>query len=111
MYTYLKVDQRNSIGVAEFATTYLPTDDADAYINFMRDKKFPTHAVTKDTNEIKTKLRIRNLKFHSGIKINGPAEKLAELVSFESIESPADEYGEKQTWTLVTIKDQVTSEA
>lgn len=110
LYTYLKVDQRSTIAVSDFATTYLPPSDADVYINFMREKKFPTHAVTKDTNEIKTKLRNRNLKFHSGIKINGPAEKLAELVSFESIESPPDESGMRHIWTVVTVKDQMANE-
>lgn len=81
LYTYLKVDQSNTIQVASFADTYITDEEVkDDYIEFMENKNFPTTTVVKDLNLIKGQLKQRKVNFSSQIKIIGPADTFNELV-------------------------------
>lgn len=95
LYSYLKVSQSNIINVVEFAEQYLEQEQRDNFANFMYDKGFPERAVNKDITYIKYKLRRRNLKFTSDVKISAPSDEFEDLVNIA---------GSDNGRTLVSIK-------
>ncbi len=80
LYSYLKTSQQSTIRVNTFAEEFLPVENRDAYSNFMTQKDFPGHAITKDLTHLKGKLRRRKINFTSKIKLEGPADEFNNLV-------------------------------
>lgn len=80
LYTYLKISRGTSIQVAEYAQSYLQPSLRDNYQNHMSKKEFPAHAIRKDITYLKNKLRRRNIKFTSDVKLNAPTENFEELI-------------------------------
>ena len=102
LYTYLKGDQNKVIRVAEYAKNYLPIELRDPYQQFMTKKDFPTNAVPKDLAYLKSKLRRRQLKFTSDVKINAPMDNFGELVKIREREEGR---------TIIAIEGHVESES
>lgn len=70
-----------SVSVADFAKTHLSTQDGSKYVAYMEKSKFPTHAITKDTEYVKNKLRRRQkINFTTGVQISTPADRVKDLV-------------------------------
>lgn len=70
-----------SVSVADFAKAHLPAQDATHYVAYMEKSKFPAHAITKDTEYVKTKLRRRQkITFTTGVQISTPADQVKDLV-------------------------------
>ncbi|MCY1672135.1 nucleoid-associated protein [Novosphingobium sp. SL115] len=105
LYTYLKVDQRPTIQVQQFADDYMPPDMTDNYTNFMRGQKFPTRAIDKDLSEVLGSLRQRRVRFDRRLTLVGPPDAFADLVEIESIHT---ENG--RVATLITIKGGIESQ-
>jgi len=81
LYTYLKIDRGGTVKTTEFADRFFNNDELkENYQKFMREKKFPGRAITKDLTYLKNKLRRRSMFFTSNIKITGPAESFSENV-------------------------------
>ena len=110
LYTYLKVDQRPSIQVNSFSTTYLPPDSQDDYRTFMKNKKFPLTAVPKDTAELKSQLRKRRITFPGSIELSGPPESFKDLIKIKTIVPDAGDGGSPNRWTQITVKDAIRSQ-
>lgn len=70
-----------SLSVADFATTHLSAQDGPRYVTYMEKSKFPAHAITKDTEYVKNKLRRRQkITFTTGVQISTPADQVKDLV-------------------------------
>lgn len=80
LYTYLKVDNRQTIEVSEFAGDYLDKAVRDDYAYYMKRKSFPESAVAKDTRLISRKLTRRKLTFSGDVKLTAPSARFSELV-------------------------------
>lgn len=87
LYTYLKIDQSNTIQLSDFADKYMSDTDnlKDDYLDYMEGKNFPTTVIVKDLKLIKNKLRQRKVNFSSNVKIIAPAESFNELVEVLSV--------------------------
>lgn len=99
LYSYLKLDQGNTIQASRFAQTYMEQNLADDYIQHMRQSGFPAGAVAKDLTEIAGMLRFRKLRFPRAITLSGPPDAVRDLVSVDTV---AGEGG--ATWTQITIR-------
>lgn len=70
-----------SVSVADFAKTHLNATDGPKYVTYMDKSKFPQHAITKDTEYVKSKLRRRQkITFTTGVQISTPADHVKDLV-------------------------------
>jgi hypothetical protein len=109
LYTYLKVDQAQTVQVSAFAQSYLADAHMkDTYDAFMKSRQFPTNAVHKDLVEVAPHLKQRKIRFSSDIRLTAPADKFEELVTMEVIDAVSQ--GEGQKWTRITIRDRITSQ-
>lgn len=74
----LRSDLRSNVqtlSVSEFAKTHLSPELGKQYAAYMAKTGFPTHAVTKNTEYVKSKLRRRRkVIFDSGVMITTPAD-------------------------------------
>ncbi len=95
LYTYLKTSQNTFIEVSEFANQYFNLNERDSYLEFMYSKGIPERAILKDISYIKYKLRRRNIKFTSNVRISAPSDQFNELVQIEQT---------NDNRTLVSIK-------
>lgn len=69
---------KQTLSVADFAATNLDAVKSAAYKNYMDKKGFPSHAVTKDIEYVKSRLKRRQkVVFSSGVMITTPADKLS----------------------------------
>lgn len=70
-----------SVSVADFATAHMNPQDGPKYVTYMETSKFPTHAITKDTEYVRNKLRKRQkITFTTGVQIFTPADQVKDLV-------------------------------
>ena len=77
-----------SVSVADFATAHLSKSDAPKYVAYMDKSKFPTHAITKDTEYVKSKLRRRQkIVFTTGVQITTPADTVNDLLKITQNEN------------------------
>jgi hypothetical protein len=102
--SYLRSNSQ-TIQAAEFADQFLPSDMADDYVNYMRENDFPTTAVSKELKDIAHQLKTRKITFRSAIKLQGPAEKMQELVTISKIAGEREADGTIPVWTQIVIKD------
>ncbi|WP_419403815.1 nucleoid-associated protein [Stenotrophomonas rhizophila] len=75
----LRVELRSTstiINVSDFAEANIENEDVrEAFVDFMDARHFPKHAVIKDVDYVKAKLRRpRKLTFTSGVKVTIPAD-------------------------------------
>jgi hypothetical protein len=105
LYSYLKLDQGNTVQTSRFADTYMPPAIADDYKAHMVRQRFPTSAIPKDTTEVLGVLRWRKLRFPRAITLSGPPDAIQDLVSVDTF--PGD--GGK-SWTQVTIRGELQSQ-
>lgn len=105
LYSYLKVDQSNTIQVSDFADRFMSPDMADEYKKEMLKQRFTTAAVAKDLSEVQGSLRLRRFRFPRSITLSGPAEAVRDLVSVSQI---AGDRGEE--WTQVTVRGRIESQ-
>jgi len=83
LYTYLKVDNTQTIGVADFAQRYLPDPVVrDSYTAFMQGKNIPMISFSKDMELLKGKLKSRKIKFTSDVYIYAPFDNFSENIQF-----------------------------
>lgn len=80
----LRADLRSNtahVSVADFAQAHMTVPDRAAYGTFMTNKGFPAHAVAKDTEYVKSRLRKRRkIMFTSGVTISTPPDDLRLVV-------------------------------
>lgn len=87
LHTYLKVNNKQTIQVSEFANDYLPTPEMrDKYIKHLEKSKVPMRAIIKDLSNIKKKLINRKLTFSSKVSIIAPSENFDDLIKIEKNE-------------------------
>jgi hypothetical protein len=79
LYTYLKINQTNTISTADFSDQYLP-ELKDNYQQYMEGKNFPANSITKDLSYLKNKLQKRRIRFSSNVKLEAPSDNFNELV-------------------------------
>lgn len=78
---------KQTISVKEFSDAHFESYMQDKYIAFMEKANISTHAITKDTEYIKSRLKRRQkIVFTSGVMISTPADK----ISLVTIEAPTD---------------------
>lgn len=78
---------KQTISVKGFSDDHLEPALQTKYIAFMAKANISTHAITKDTEYIKSRLKRRQkIVFTSGVMISTPADK----ISLVSIEAPTD---------------------
>lgn len=78
---------RQTIGVKRFSDDYLEPALQSKYLAFMAKSNISMHAINKDTEYIKSRLRRRQkIVFTSGVMITTPADK----ISLVSVEAPND---------------------
>lgn len=105
LYTYLKVDQGNTIQVSQFASRFLTPEMADEYESHMRQQRFPTTAVAKDLSEVRGSLKLRRFKFPRSITLSGPPDAVRELVALSPVVSD-----DGAQWTRITIRGRIESQ-
>lgn len=66
---------RNTLLVAEFARHNLSEREGAAYVGHMERSGFPQHAITKDVDYVKHRLRRRKVLFSNGVSIMVPPEE------------------------------------
>jgi len=80
LFDALRADLRSNsatISVGDFGAAHMNVPDRAAYTGFMAGKMFPTNAVAKDTEFVKSKLRRRRkILFTSGITVTTPPDDL-----------------------------------
>lgn len=109
--TYLKVDNSSSINTADFAETYFSDiDTQDAYTSFVREEGLPDTAFTKDIEHIESRLKFRQIRFRSNVKVTAPSEVFRNLVTFETIPGDPDETGAPSEWTRIIVKDRIAGQ-
>lgn len=86
LYSYLKVSQFNTVEISGFANEYLPPEFRDSYRETMVEKNVPEHAISKDLEYLKYKLRRRQIFFTSKVKIIAPQEGFDDLVEIREQE-------------------------
>src|SRR6266404_5662201 len=111
LYTYLKVDQSQTVELAAFSSQYLGLDLKDDYEAFMGQRAFPTIAVSKDTSDIQSYLRRRKLTFSRDIQLTAPPDAFRDLVRIRTIEGTPGKNGMKPMWTQITIQDRIRDQA
>jgi hypothetical protein len=76
----LRTDLRSNtahVSVTDFAQAHMVVADRVAYSAYMTNKGFPAHAVAKDTEFVKSRLRRRRrIMFTSGVTISTPPDDL-----------------------------------
>lgn len=75
-----------TLSVSKFAQTHLQSakDQAD-YVAYMQKSGFPAHAITKDVDYVKNRLRRRQKAyFTSGVVISTPADAFTNLLKFKN---------------------------
>ncbi|QIM48991.1 nucleoid-associated protein [Pusillimonas sp. DMV24BSW_D] len=88
-----------TISTSDFAQKYLEPAEADDYEQYMRNQAFPAHAIVKDTEYVKNKIkRRRKLVFSSKVIITTPSDG-EDLVMVEEA---------KDDTTIVTISGKLT---
>lgn len=74
-----------TLSVTNFAQTHLQSvkDQAD-YVSYMQKSGFPAHAITKDVDYVKNRLRRRQkVYFDSDVVISTPADAVKDLLKFK----------------------------
>jgi hypothetical protein len=78
---------KQTISVKGFSDDHLEPAMQGAYLTFMAKANISKHAITKDTEYIKSRLKRRQkIVFTSGVMISTPADK----ISLVSVEAPTD---------------------
>jgi hypothetical protein len=68
---------QQTLSVASFANLHLGATEIAQYSKFMEKKGFPNHAITKDTEYVKTRLKRRQkFVFTSGVMVTTPPDKV-----------------------------------
>lgn len=93
--------EKPQFSVTDFADEFLRQEIRQDYKKFMKTKKFPSGAVTKDTSAIKNSLRVQNVVFSSAVKIVAPADDFRKVVKIGR---------EVEGWTHVEILGKVENE-
>lgn len=73
----LRAEMRSNdqtVHVADFAKKHLTARDAPEYVAYMKKTGFPEHAVTKDVDYVKTRLKRRKVTFSSGVLLTIPPD-------------------------------------
>ncbi|RWD31163.1 nucleoid-associated protein [Mesorhizobium sp.] len=108
LYTYLKVDQGQTIQTAAFANQYLDAGLSDSYADFMAQREFPDNAVAKDLSDVQNQLRRRKVGFSRSIQLTAPPDAFDELVTVHEIAGePNQPGGPAPIWTQITIRDRI----
>lgn len=111
LYTYLKVNQAQTVQVNEFAQSYLVDDNMrDTYEKFMSIRNFPTAAVPKDLTDVAPHLKQRKVRFRSDVRLTAPADRFDELIQVTAIQGIADDGGEPPQWTQIIVRDRIQSQ-
>jgi hypothetical protein len=76
---------KQTLMVTDFAQTHLQSaKDQSEFVAYMRKSGFPTHAITKDVDYVKHRLRRRQkVYFDSDVVISTPADAIRELLKFK----------------------------
>lgn len=91
-----------SISVLQFGEKHMQSDLLDQYEQFMVRSRFPTHAITKDTEYIARKLKRRQrIVFSTGVTITAPPDQVQDLVRVDR---------EADGTTVVTIQGTIDSQ-
>ncbi len=98
LYGYLRNEVATTIGVKEFAEANLQIRHRDKYLAYMRVSHYPEQGIVKDLSLIKNKLRRRNIRFSSGVKILRVGGSLSDVIRIISSD---------QTETTVAIKGKI----
>jgi hypothetical protein len=102
LYTYLKVDNNQTISIDDFAQRYFPdAEEKDSYSAYMQSKNVPMISFNKDMAMLKGKLKRRKIKFTNDVYIYAPSETFNENVQF--LEKTDDD-------TIVKIKGHIKTE-
>lgn len=80
LHIELKVSQKTVIEPLKFAGDFFPKELNQDYINYLKNKDFPTISISKDITLIKDKLKIRRLNFSTNVKITAPSESFNDLI-------------------------------
>jgi hypothetical protein len=76
---------KQTLNVSDFAQTHLQSaKDQSDYVAYMQKSGFPAHAITKDVDYVKNRLRRRQkVYFDSDVVISTPADAVKELLKFK----------------------------
>ncbi|HHD2586599.1 nucleoid-associated protein [Clostridium perfringens] len=80
LYSYVKSEICETISTDYFANEFLKEDFRDSYLKTMKKKNIPDRNFKKDTTYLKSKLKVRKIKFTNDISISGPADKFKEKI-------------------------------
>jgi hypothetical protein len=74
-----------TLSVADFAKAHLNSaKDQTEYVGYMQKSGFPAHAITKDVEYVRSRLRRRQkVYFNSDVVISTPADAVKELLKFK----------------------------
>lgn len=98
LFSYLS-SEKQQISATEFAETYIPRQHRRAYLNKMKQEKFPDNAVRRDVALIKAKLKKQSMRFTSKVLIVGNDDALQKSVIFGQVVQIKGE-----EWTELQIK-------
>ena len=107
---YLKTDISPTASTSDFSDRYFDVETGNQFSEYMEDAGVPDTAFTKDTEHIRSKLRMRSINFSGNLKLTAPAEVLEKKVIIENIDGDTDESGTPAEWTQITIKDRISKQ-
>lgn len=85
LYSYLKVDQSETIDCSTFSNQFFPPETRDSYSGFMLSQEFPMNAIRKDISEISSQLKRRRISFDRNIQLTGPSDAFEKLVTVRDV--------------------------
>jgi hypothetical protein len=76
---------KQTLSVTDFAQTNLQSvKDQSEFVAYMQKSGFPAHAITKDVDYVKNRLRLRRkVYFNSDVVISTPADAIQDLLKFK----------------------------
>lgn len=110
LYVFVKDEQAPTFTAEQFNDRYIPEGLQAPYTEFMEAKKFPSHAVVRDTSKMGSRLRRRRMKFGSEIELRGSPTALQEKVTVSNIKGEPVE-GQTPTWTQIIVRETYSGEA
>ena len=97
---YLR-SNRGTILLREFAEENLPDAQVQGFVDYMVDRGLPDHAIQKDIETIRSKLRIRRVTFTGDVRLTAPAGEFDRRVTIDG----TDEDG-----THITIRGDIVAQ-
>ena len=102
-YTYVKVNQEQTIDYTKFAADHMTPSIQDAFTNHMAGIGLPPHSFPKDTSLLEKELKRRSITLDGKIKLSAPADIFRDQIE---IWTPVDD----PEVTMIKVHGKITEQ-